>query len=145
MAINIGLDIGAIGLKLAALGAPDDRPLLEALCAAQPGFRLVPESADPLVVSDYVRIAGSPVQAAYDILHAFYESVPEGHVEGIRVTGSGSRTIARILGIYYENEFKAAAHMVARVLPGRFGRSSRSAARARATSAWSRRRRAAGR
>ncbi len=117
MAINIGLDIGAIGLKLAALGTPEDRPLLEALCAAQPGFRLVPASADPLVVSDYIRIAGSPVQAAYDILHAFYDSVPEGHVDGIRVTGSGSRTIARILGIYYENEFKAAARMVAAFYP----------------------------
>jgi predicted CoA-substrate-specific enzyme activase len=117
VAINIGLDIGAIGLKLAALGAPADRPLLEALCAAQPGFRLVSEWAAPLVVSDYVRIAGSPIQAAHDILHAFYESVPEGHVEGIRVTGSGSRTIARLLGIYYENEFKAAAHMVAAFYP----------------------------
>ena len=91
--------------------------MLEALCAAQPGFRLVPGSADPLAVSDYVRIAGSPVQAAYDVLHSFYESVPEGHVEGIRVTGSGSRTIARILGIYYENEFKVAAHMVAAFYP----------------------------
>jgi predicted CoA-substrate-specific enzyme activase len=69
------------------------------------------------VVSEYVRIAGSPIQAAYDILHALYESVPEGRVEGIRVTGSGSRTIARILGIYYENEFKAAAHMVAAFYP----------------------------
>jgi predicted CoA-substrate-specific enzyme activase len=117
LAINVGLDIGAIGLKLAALGTPEDRPLLAALCAAQARFRLVHESANPLVVSDYVRIAGSPVEAAYDILHAFYESVPEGHVEGIRVTGSGSRTIARILGIYYENEFKAAAHMVAAFYP----------------------------
>ena len=64
-----------------------------------------------------MRIAGSPVQAAHDILHAFYESVPEGHVEGIRVTGSGSRTIASILGIYFENEFKAVAHMVAAFYP----------------------------
>ena len=117
MAINIGLDIGAIGLKLAALGTPDDRPLLEALCAAQPGFQLVAGFEHPLVVSDYLRIAGSPIQSAYDILHAFYESVPEARVEGIRVTGSGSRTIARILGIYFENEFKAAAHMVAAFYP----------------------------
>jgi predicted CoA-substrate-specific enzyme activase len=117
VAVNIGLDIGAIGLKLAALGGADDRGLLAGLCASQPGFRLVAESALPLVVSDYVRIAGSPIQATYDILHAFYEAVPETRVEGIRVTGSGSRTIARILGIYFENEFKATAHMVARFYP----------------------------
>ena len=117
MAINIGLDIGAVGLKLAALGGPDDRALLEALCAAQSAFRLVEHCRSPLVVSEYVRIAGSPIQATYDILHTFYESVPETRVEGIRVTGSGSRTVARILGIYYENEFKASAHMVARFYP----------------------------
>ncbi len=35
MGINIGLDIGAISLKLAALGTPEDRPLLETLCAAK--------------------------------------------------------------------------------------------------------------
>jgi predicted CoA-substrate-specific enzyme activase len=117
LAINIGLDIGAIGLKLAALGAPGDATLLESACAARPGFRMVSESSQPLLISDYQRIAGSPIQATYDVLHAFYESVPESRIEGIRVTGSGSRTIARILGIYFENEFKAAAHMVARFYP----------------------------
>jgi predicted CoA-substrate-specific enzyme activase len=117
MAVNIGLDIGVIGLKLAALGEPCDQPMLEELCASQQGFRMVRESLRPLAVSRYVRIAGSPIQAAYDILHAFYESVPETHIEGIRVTGAGSRTIARILGIYFENEFKATAHMVARFYP----------------------------
>ena len=40
MGINIGLDIGAISLKLAALGKPQDRPVLESLCAARPDFRL---------------------------------------------------------------------------------------------------------
>src|SRR5205814_547887 len=38
--------------------------------------------------------------------------VPESRVEGIRVTGSGSRTIAKILGLYFENEFKAIARMM---------------------------------
>jgi predicted CoA-substrate-specific enzyme activase len=117
VAVNIGLDIGAIGLKLAALGGPEDRGLLEGLCASQAGFRLVAESALPLVVSDYVRIAGNPIQAAYDTLHALYESVPETRIEGIRVTGSGGRAIARILGIYFENEFKATAYMAARFCP----------------------------
>jgi predicted CoA-substrate-specific enzyme activase len=117
VAINIGLDIGAVALKLAAVGEPCDGPLLEELCASAHGFRLVKESARPLAVSSYRRIGGSPIQAAYDILHTFYESVPETRIEGIRVTGSGSRTIARILGIYFESEFKATAHMVARFYP----------------------------
>ena len=66
MAINIGLDIGAISLKLAALGKSEDRPLLKNLCKEKPSFRLLDWGAAdghtpiPLVVSDYRRIAGSP-------------------------------------------------------------------------------------
>jgi len=122
MGVNIGLDIGAISLKLAALGEPADRPLLAALCRSQPQFRLLdwqrPDGAAcPLVVSEYRRISGSPIQSTYDLLQEFYESVPEQRIEGIRVTGSGSRTIAKILGIYFENEFKAIARMMAAFHP----------------------------
>ena len=93
MGINIGLDIGSISLKLAALGRPADRGILETLCAGARPFRMV-SAEPPLVLSDYRRIAGSPIQSTYDLLQEFYDTVPEARVEGIRVTGSGSRTIA---------------------------------------------------
>ncbi|MEN6534082.1 MAG: acyl-CoA dehydratase activase [Bryobacteraceae bacterium] len=116
MSVNIGLDIGAISLKLAAIGKPEDRPVLAALCADRPSFRLIDWKAPdgrvlPLVLSDYRRIAGSPIQSTFDLLQEFYDAVSERRIEGIRVTGSGSRTIAKILGIYFENEFKAIARM----------------------------------
>ncbi len=121
MGVNIGLDIGAISLKLAALGRPEDRPSLESLVAANPAFRLIEwrsaAGLRPLVLSEYRRIAGSPIQSTYDLLVEFYEEIPEQRVDGIRVTGSGSRTIARILGIYFENEFTALAHMMAAFHP----------------------------
>jgi predicted CoA-substrate-specific enzyme activase len=122
MSINIGLDIGAISLKLAALGKPEDRAVLEALCAAKPAFRLMDWDAPggrrlPLLLSAYCRIAGSPIQSTFDLLQEFHEVVPEIRVEGMRVTGSGSRTIAKILGIYFENEFKAVARMVSLFYP----------------------------
>ncbi|MBI4876261.1 MAG: hypothetical protein HY822_16620 [Acidobacteria bacterium] len=117
MGINIGLDIGAISLKLAALGKPPDAARLQSLCSAKPAFRLLQWDGRPLVVSDYRRIAGSPIQSTYDLLQEFYEVVAENEVEGIRVTGSGSRTIARILGIYFENEFKALARMISVFYP----------------------------
>ena len=116
MGINIGLDIGAISLKLAALGRPEDREILEKLCGEGRPFRMV-DGEMPLALSDYRRIAGSPIQSTYDLLHEFYDVVPEARVEGIRVTGSGSRTIARILGLYFENEFKAIARMIAEFYP----------------------------
>jgi predicted CoA-substrate-specific enzyme activase len=111
MGINIGLDIGAISLKLAALGRTEDRALLRSLCAAKSAFRLV-DGDTPLALSEYRRISGSPIQSTYDLLQEFYDLVPETRVEGIRLTGSGSRTIARILGLYFENEFKAIARMM---------------------------------
>ncbi|MGD0199544.1 MAG: acyl-CoA dehydratase activase [Bryobacteraceae bacterium] len=122
MGVNIGLDIGAISLKLAALGKPEDRAILESLCAKNRAFRLASWEApggkrSPLVLSEYRRIAGSPIQSTFDLLQEFYDAVPEERIEGIRVTGSGSRTIAKILGIYFENEFKAIARMVAGFYP----------------------------
>jgi len=114
--INLGLDIGAISLKLAALGDPVDLPQLRAL-SANPQFRLTALADRPLLLSGYRRIAGSPVQSAYELLHEVYASIPEEHVEGIRVTGSGSRAIAQALGLFFENEFKAIARAVAVLYP----------------------------
>src|SRR6478672_1097373 len=117
MAINIGLDIGAISLKLAAIASPADRSLLDALCAANPDFRMSALGERPLVLSAYRRIAGSPIQSTYDLLHEFYASVPESGVEGIRLTGSGARTIAKVLGLFFENEFKAIARTMGTLYP----------------------------
>lgn len=124
MSINIGLDIGAVSLKLAAVGAPQDAPRLRQLIERNPnGFFAaeVPVSSSlaglPLVLSHYRRIQGSPIQSTFDLLKEVYEHVPEETVEGIRVTGSGSELIAKILGIYFENEFRAVAKGVREFYP----------------------------
>src|SRR5271166_3073568 len=117
MGINIGLDIGAISLKLAALGNPGDLPAFEELRSAHPEFRLAALGERPLLLSDYRRIAGSPIQSTYDLLREFYEIVREDRVEGIRVTGSSSRTIAKVLGLFFENEFKAIARTIGALYP----------------------------
>ena len=115
MSINIGLDIGAVSLKLAAIGAVEDQPLFERLAERSESFfsRPFPEDSAfagrPLMLSRYQRLQGSPIQSTFDMLKEFYEHVPEQEVEGIRVTGSGSQLIAKILGIYFENEFRAIA------------------------------------
>ncbi len=115
MGINIGLDIGGVSLKLAAIGATGDAALLHQLDQEGGSFfpaQFPPSSplaGRPLVLSRYRRIQGSPIQSTFDLLKEFYERVPEENVEGIRVTGSGSQLIAKILGIYFENEFRALA------------------------------------
>jgi predicted CoA-substrate-specific enzyme activase len=115
MSINIGLDIGAVSLKLAAIGAPEDQALFARLAERSESFfkKSFPEDSvfagRPLALSRYRRLQGSPIQSTFDLLKEFYEHVPEQDVEGIRVTGSGSQLIAKILGIYFENEFRAIA------------------------------------
>ena len=118
MSINIGLDIGAVSLKLAAIGAVGDKPLLDSLTERSESFfasefpASSPFAGRPLVLSRYRKIQGSPIQSTFDLLKELYEDVPEQSVEGIRVTGSGSQLIAKILGIYFENEFRAIAKAV---------------------------------
>jgi len=116
MGINIGLDIGAISLKLAALGRPADRAILDALCATHPQFRMTEMGGGHW---SFPSTGASPAARFihYDLLQEFYEIVPEAQVEGIRVTGSGSRTIAKVLGLFFENEFKAIARMMGAVYP----------------------------
>jgi predicted CoA-substrate-specific enzyme activase len=115
MSINIGLDIGAVSLKLAAMGGPDDGPRFRSLAAKSETFytgafpRSSPFADRPLILSRYRRVQGSPIQSTFDLLKELYDDVPEEDVEGIRVTGSGSQMIAKVLGIYFENEFRAIA------------------------------------
>jgi predicted CoA-substrate-specific enzyme activase len=115
MSINIGLDIGAVSFKLAAIGSTADELLFRNLSEKSATFYAAtfpagsPFAGRPLIVSTYRRIQGSPIQSTFDLLQELYEYLPEENVEGIRVTGSGSQLIAKILGIYFENEFRAIA------------------------------------
>ncbi len=115
MSINIGLDIGAVSLKLAAIGGPDDGPRFRTLAEKSSTFYAAsfpdssPFAARGLVLSRYRRLQGSPIQSTFDLLKELYDYLPEENVEGIRVTGSGSQLIAKVLGIYFENEFRAIA------------------------------------
>jgi predicted CoA-substrate-specific enzyme activase len=115
MSINIGLDIGAVSFKLAAIGSTADELLFRSLGEKSQTFygatfpAASPFAGRPLILSKYRRIQGSPIQSTFDLLQELYEYLPEENVEGIRVTGSGSQLIAKILGIYFENEFRAIA------------------------------------
>lgn len=115
MGINIGLDIGAVSLKLAAIGAFDDLARFRGLSSKSDSFYAAcfPDSSPfggrALLLSRYRRLQGSPIQSTFDLLKELYDYVPEEDVEGIRVTGSGSQLIAKVLGIYFENEFRAIA------------------------------------
>lgn len=118
MGIFIGLDIGAVSLKLAAIGCPEDGPSLESLTEESDDFYSVrfPDHSAlanlPLVLSHPRRIEGNPSQAVTDLLNNFYDRIPQERVAGIRVTGSGGELIGNMLGVSVENEFRAIARGV---------------------------------
>jgi predicted CoA-substrate-specific enzyme activase len=115
LGVIIGLDIGAVSLKLAALGTSADDSDLQSLTRADRGFfsRSFPESSAfagrPLLLSRSRRTEGNPCQAVNSLLNEFNACVPQGRVEGIRVTGSGGELIGSMLGSAVENEFRAIA------------------------------------
>ena len=116
MSVYLGLDIGTVSLKLAALGGVEDASLLQNLCRQKPSLSSAsfpkgsPLGDRPLVLSDYRRFQGNPVQATCDLLRDFLDIVPEASIAGIRVTGSGSQFIANILRTPVENELRALAN-----------------------------------
>lgn len=115
MNIYLGLDIGAVSLKLAAVGESKAGSALRTLCERSGEFFLgsfpIGSSLDghALALSAYRRVEGNPVQSVLDLLREFRSHVPEQYVAGIRVTGSGADLIAKVLGGRVENEFRAVA------------------------------------
>ncbi len=118
MGIYLGLDIGAVSVKLGALGEPNDwgvfRSLLEHtesfFAADFPSSSLF--SGRPVALSRYCRIQGSPLESTVALLRELYRHIAETEVRGIRVTGSGSRLLSQALHTDSENEFRAIARSI---------------------------------
>ncbi len=122
--ISVGLDIGAVSIKLAALGDPADTELLRAIGSGSEAFfasQLPPSSSlrsgSPLILSRYARVQGGPAQSAFNLLRDFFALVPAGEIEGIRLTGSGGRLVAQLLEAGFENEFRAVATGIRALCP----------------------------
>ncbi|HXK61329.1 MAG TPA: acyl-CoA dehydratase activase, partial [Acidobacteriota bacterium] len=115
--IVIGIDVGAVSVKIAALGEESDRDFFSRLCAESPNYRLVEETSfeQPLVVSRYRRIKGEPAYTTFELLEELFSYIP--HPAGARVTGIGSRLIAQIFGGGLENDFRASALGVGTLYP----------------------------
>jgi len=122
MAIYVGLDIGAVSIKLAAIGEADARARLQDFVRGNPAYFL-PQLSTPtldgrvIVLSSYRRIQASPVQTAHDLLEEFHRVVPEQAIDCVRVTGSGGRLVAAALNAAFENEFRALAKSVRVLYP----------------------------
>ncbi|MBI4842453.1 MAG: hypothetical protein HY803_15575 [candidate division NC10 bacterium] len=115
MCVSVGIDIGAVSVKAAVLGEPEDRNDLERL-ARDGEFAWLPASR-PLLVSRYRRGLGDPLGTAEAMLAAVQK-----HVRGVRwdrmlVTGSGARLLQDRWDLDRVNEFKAIASTVGLLHP----------------------------
>ena len=121
MAVYVGLDVGSVSAKLAAVWPAAEKeyshdskvpPSLLRTSAAMES-----KLAARLLLSNYRRTFGNPVQAAKELLAELQAALPNGEHLAIRVTGSGGRLVADALQAHSENEFKAIACSVGRLYP----------------------------
>ena len=114
MGFFIGIDVGSVSAKLAAMGHSSSTetsllvlPMPHTFFSASAYAR--DRLATPLFLSHYRRTFGNPAQTVRDLLSEFRAAFPGEQILGIRVTGSGSRLLAATLEATTENEFKAIA------------------------------------
>ncbi|HYL83537.1 MAG TPA: acyl-CoA dehydratase activase [Candidatus Angelobacter sp.] len=122
MAIHIGLDIGGISIKLAALGSREEIEIFPHTCDGNGVFWRAPEEIEArfnlgIVLSRYRRTFGSPLQAVNELLEQLRLYIPAEHIAGICVTGSGAGFVAEALRARTENEFKALARAMTSAYP----------------------------
>jgi predicted CoA-substrate-specific enzyme activase len=125
MPARVGLDVGSVSVKLAAILGPEETQALGEPFAETSAFRFVQELPDKLrasgmgsiVVSKCRRSLGNPFQSALDLLHEFQMLLPDSWEFALSVTGSGGHHVAEALKVPSENEFKAIARGVSAVYP----------------------------
>jgi hypothetical protein len=107
--IYIGIDIGSIGIKAAAVGSFEDRVVLENACRSNNEFFLIDGGIDgkPVLLSKYQRILGQPARMMQQILEKLLHRLPAGAVGGIRVTGAGGQSLAKSLNLGFDNELNS--------------------------------------
>jgi len=121
MAVFVGLDVGSVSAKLAAVWVPGDAGSL-APTQGSGHFQRASQGAEkacgaPVMLSEYRRTYGNPIQTAKELLAEFQALLPHEEIRGMRVTGSGGRLVAEALNANTENEFKAIACAVGQLYP----------------------------
>jgi predicted CoA-substrate-specific enzyme activase len=124
MGVFLGIDVGTVSLKVVVLGDEASHDVLSNSVQRSDLLRRPAQSelTDPklskhLLVAEYTRIKGSPVEATNEILKRIFEVIPPETVEGIRVCGSGGGLVGQLLGVNYENDFRAIARGVGEMYP----------------------------
>ncbi|MBN1351699.1 hypothetical protein JXJ21_19955 [candidate division KSB1 bacterium] len=123
ISIAIGLDIGAISVKLAVIVPEDIRDHINQLVDSKGSFYIADKiprdfpTKNILMLSHYRRIHGAPIEVSLELLQEFHSSMPQSIAASICVTGSGAKKLSELLDADLVNEFKAIATGVGRFHP----------------------------
>ncbi|MGB9512337.1 MAG: BadF/BadG/BcrA/BcrD ATPase family protein [Candidatus Acidiferrum sp.] len=122
MPFFVGVDVGSISAKLAALYFPDGSSCDLSTLLCECAFSRAGQDSEgriglPFLLSKYRRTAGNPLQVVNELLGNLASCLPEVNIRGIRVTGSGARLVAEALDAHAENEFKAVARATRQLYP----------------------------
>ena len=117
MGIFLGIDVGAVSVKIAAL--KDERTSDSYWDSVKRNVLFNPPLSDHLInkefcsnllVTRYQRILGNPVSGTYNLLKQVIDIISPDQIEGVRICGSAAGLIGGLLGLNTENEFRAIAH-----------------------------------
>jgi len=122
--INIGIDVGAISVKVAVIADEKDKEILSKIASESEDFLHIDDNGNSsllngkfVLVSKYKRIKGVPVYTTYEILDELYKLIPENRIGAVCITGGGGKLLSQILGIPYVNDFKSIAQGVGTLHP----------------------------
>ncbi len=107
MTVSVGIDVGAVSVKAAILGDPEDRCELDRL--ARDGDFTWLSAPRPLLVSRYRRSLGDPLGTAEAMAAAIQKHVRDVRWDRMLVTGRGAALLQARWSLDRVNEFKAMA------------------------------------
>ena len=123
MGWHIGIDVGSLNVRLAAIGEDSDREVhkrigpLAAWFLASDVYRGPADLQDRLVLSTCRRILREPARAVLDVLAEFCALAPEIAIKGLEITGSGAKDVCEKLDLISLDETQALTTMVTRLYP----------------------------
>ncbi len=117
MGIFLGIDIGTVSVKIAALKDEHTSNIHWNSIRKANLFNQFPNDkfitkklSSNLLVSKYQRISGNPLHGTYNLLKSIFKVIPSDQIKGVRICGSAAGLIGGLLKVNTENEFRAIAH-----------------------------------
>lgn len=119
MSVYLGIDIGALTVKLAGIADKESWKDIEKLVSLNNGYNWTSYhvKGNRLFFIDSVKVEGRPREVCRELIDRVRKDMPQSSVRGVTLTGSGSKFVGTHLGLKYITEFKAIAENMKNLYP----------------------------